>query len=109
MSEKLPSEQIQKAVGTYISDCCDASVIVAGVSATRYWVCTQCWAACDTHKRFKPVESTTFKPVADFITFTVGPRCKSKDAVDFPDLADNERCQCCLLWEAYDAYVGENK
>jgi hypothetical protein len=47
---------------TYISDCCDAPVEVAGRYTTHHWVCTLCHEACDANKLFKGAEFATFKP-----------------------------------------------
>lgn len=30
-----------------VSKCCEAEVFVAGESETHYYVCLQCWRACD--------------------------------------------------------------
>ena len=43
--------------------------------------------------------------IAEALTEHWGPRCKTKDTDDFPELVDvlrAGRCACCLAWEQYD-------
>lgn len=42
--------------------------------------------------------------IAEALTEHWGPRCKTKDTDDFPELggATQSRCACCLAWEQYD-------
>lgn len=35
----------------------------------------------------------------------IGKRCKTKDTHDFPDLAHDERCGACEMWEAVDKEI----
>ncbi|MBT0780593.1 hypothetical protein [Paracoccus sp. pheM1] len=47
--------------------------------------------------------------IAEALTEHWGPRCKTKDTDDFPDLAGatQGRCACCLAWEQYDRLRAE--
>src|SRR5690606_35374320 len=46
---------------------------------------------------------------AEALTEHWGPRCKTKDTDDFPELggATQGRCACCLAWEQYDSLRAE--
>lgn len=45
--------------------------------------------------------------IQEAITAHFGPRCKTKDADDMPELAAQTtgRCAACLAWEQFDALV----
>ncbi|UFS64879.1 hypothetical protein LO749_16870 [Paracoccus denitrificans] len=48
--------------------------------------------------------------IAEAITEHWGPRCRTKDTDDFPELADQGgkgRCACCAAWEQYDGLRAE--
>lgn len=53
-----------------------------------------------------------FEAVEEFILFDAGPRCDTKDTVDFPELKESpehERCYTCRMWEHYDEFVKSQK
>ena len=48
--------------------------------------------------------------VEQFVTHHFGPRCKTKDMDDFPELKETDpvgRCAACEIWEAYDEWMAE--
>ena len=42
----------------------------------------------------------------DELEHLIGPRCKTKDTEDFPDLGESH-CFTCRAWDAIDAYVSK--
>jgi hypothetical protein len=50
------------------------------------------------------------RAVERYVADVYGPRCKTKDTDDFPELEESDpqnRCACCEAWDTYDSWLAE--
>lgn len=65
----------------------------------------QCWPRCPIISE-EQVDNKTIEAWREYVTELFGPRCKTKDTDDFPELKESS-CPACLAWEQFDNKVKE--